>query len=48
MLPMVEGIAPATELVPITNFVMLWKNPISDGSDPDSTNKARSIDKTLA
>lgn len=48
MSPIVEGIVPVTELVPITNFVMLWKYPISDGSDPDSLNEYRFIESTLA
>ena len=47
MSPMVEGIVPDRKLVLITNFVMLWKNPISDGSDPDKPRPTKLIDATL-
>ena len=43
MSPMVDGMVPKMELVPISNFVILWKNPISDGSDPNSSKEYRSI-----
>ena len=45
---MVEGMVPKIELVPIENFVMHWKKPISDGSMPAKERPLMSIDKTLA
>ena len=47
MSPMVEGIVPDNKLVPITNFVILWKYPISDGSDPDKPKPTKLTDATL-
>ena len=35
------------EFVLITNFVMLWKYPISDGRDPDRLRSTRLMEATL-
>ena len=48
MSPIVEGIGPVMELLPITRLVILWKYPISDGRDPSSCKEFSSIFSTLA
>ena len=47
MSTIVEGIVPAMEFALITNFVMLWKYPISDGNDPDRLRSTRLMEATL-
>jgi hypothetical protein len=44
----VEGIGPVMEFVLITNFVILWKYPISDGRDPDRPRSTRFMEATVA
>jgi hypothetical protein len=48
ILPSVDGILPEMRFDPIEKFVIPFKNPISDGSDPDRPKPTRSIEKTLA
>ena len=47
MSTIVEGIGPVMEFLLITNFVMLWKYPISDGRDPDRLRSTRLMEATL-